>query len=102
MRAYAYLRIPHPEKLDGDARKRIATIQQFSELGSGFQIATLDTEVCGARNLLGATQSGHMHTVGYEVFLQMLEEAVRELRPDSPVWPASWLSFQIPRSSPRP
>ena len=81
VRGYAYLLIPRPERLEGDARKRIAAIQQFSELGSGFQIATYDLEIRGAGNLLGADQSGNVQTVGYEMFMQMLDEAIRDLGP---------------------
>jgi transcription-repair coupling factor (superfamily II helicase) len=79
-RAFCYLLIPNPATLDGDARKRIAVIQQFSDLGSGFHIATYDLEIRGSGNLLGGEQSGQVAAVGYDLFLQMLEEAVQELR----------------------
>jgi len=79
-RAFCYLLIPYPATLDGDARKRIAVIQQFTDLGSGFHIATYDLEIRGSGNLLGGEQSGQVAAVGYDLFLQMLEEAVQELR----------------------
>ena len=78
--AYAYLLIPPQESLSPVARKRLAAIKEFSDLGSGFRVAALDLEIRGAGNLLGGEQSGHIDTVGFEMYMKLLEEAVRELK----------------------
>jgi transcription-repair coupling factor (superfamily II helicase) len=78
--AYAYLLIPPQESLSLVARKRLAAIREFSDLGSGFRVAALDLEIRGAGNLLGGEQSGHIDTVGFEMYMKLLEEAVRELK----------------------
>ena len=62
------------------ARKRLAAIKEFSDLGSGFRVAALDLEIRGAGNLLGGEQSGHIDTVGFEMYTKLLEETIRELR----------------------
>ena len=64
--AYAYLLIPPQESLSPVARKRLAAIREFSDLGSGFRVAALDLEIRGAGNLLGGQQSGHIESVGFE------------------------------------
>lgn len=79
-RAYAYLLIPPESTLTEDAKKRLEVIQKFVELGSGFQIASHDLEIRGGGDLLGAAQSGHIHAVGFEMYLELLEEAVLEAR----------------------
>ncbi len=79
-RAYAYLMIPEDRELTDIARKRLAALKEFSELGSGFKIAALDLELRGAGNLLGSEQSGHIGAVGFETYCRLLEETVRELR----------------------
>jgi transcription-repair coupling factor (superfamily II helicase) len=78
--AYAYLLIPPEESLSPVARKRLAAIKEFSDLGSGFRVAALDLEIRGAGNLLGGEQSGHIDAVGFEMYMQLLEEAIRELK----------------------
>ncbi len=78
--AYAYLLIPPQEALSPVARKRLAAIKEFSDLGSGFRVAALDLEIRGAGNLLGGEQSGHIEAVGFEMYMKLLEEAVRELK----------------------
>jgi transcription-repair coupling factor (superfamily II helicase) len=78
--AYAYLLIPPEDSLSPIAKKRLAAIKEFSDLGSGFRVAALDLEIRGAGNLLGGEQSGHMDTVGFEMYLKLLEETVRELK----------------------
>jgi transcription-repair coupling factor (superfamily II helicase) len=78
--AYAYLLIPPQESLSPVARKRLAAIKEFSDLGSGFRVAALDLEIRGAGNLLGGQQSGHIDAVGFEMYMKLLEEAVRELK----------------------
>ena len=79
-RAYAYLLIPPEETLSSVARKRLSAIREFSDLGSGFRIAALDLEIRGAGNLLGGEQSGHIDAVGFDMYMKLLEEAVRELK----------------------
>jgi transcription-repair coupling factor (superfamily II helicase) len=78
--AYAYLLIPHEDNLSPVAKKRLAAIREFSDLGSGFRVAALDLEIRGAGNLLGGEQSGHIDTVGFEMYMKLLEETVRELK----------------------
>ncbi|MPY87379.1 MAG: transcription-repair coupling factor [Luteitalea sp.] len=79
-RAYAYLIVPPADSLSDVARRRLAAIREFSDLGAGFRVAALDLEIRGAGNLLGAEQSGHIETVGFEMYMKLLEEAVRELK----------------------
>ena len=79
-RAYAYLLVPPGNALSGVARKRLAAIREFSDLGSGFRVAALDLEIRGSGNLLGGEQSGHIETIGFEMYLQLLEETIRELK----------------------
>ncbi|HUK37456.1 MAG TPA: transcription-repair coupling factor, partial [Vicinamibacterales bacterium] len=78
--AYAYLLIPPEDNLSPVAKKRLAAIKEFSDLGSGFRVAALDLEIRGAGNLLGGEQSGHIDTVGFEMYMKLLEQTVRELR----------------------
>jgi transcription-repair coupling factor (superfamily II helicase) len=78
--AYAYLLIPPEESLSPVAKKRLAAIKEFSDLGSGFRVAALDLEIRGAGNLLGGEQSGQMETVGFEMYTRLLEQTVRELK----------------------
>jgi transcription-repair coupling factor (superfamily II helicase) len=79
-RAYAYLLIPGDAALTSDARRRLEAIQDLSALGSGFRLANMDLEIRGAGNLLGAEQSGNLGAVGYETYMELLSEAVDELR----------------------
>jgi transcription-repair coupling factor (superfamily II helicase) len=79
-RAYAYLLIPPEEALPHIARKRLAAIREFSDLGSGFRIAALDLEIRGAGNLLGGEQSGHIEAVGFDTYMKLLEQTIRELK----------------------
>src|SRR5579864_5846170 len=87
-RAYAYLLIPKEVELTPIARRRLAALKEFSDLGAGFKIAALDLELRGAGNLLGGEQSGHIEAIGFELYTQMLERAVREMKgeaaPDEP------------------
>jgi transcription-repair coupling factor (superfamily II helicase) len=78
--AYAYLLIPPEDSLSPIAKKRLAAIKEFSDLGSGFRVAALDLEIRGAGNLLGGEQSGHIETVGFEMYMKLLEQTVRELK----------------------
>ncbi len=78
--AYAYLLIPPGNTLSAVARKRLAAIREFSDLGSGFRVAALDLEIRGAGNLLGGEQSGHIEAIGFEMYTKLLEQTVRELK----------------------
>jgi len=79
-RAYAYFLIPSQDALTPTAKRRLAALKEFSDLGAGFRLAALDLELRGAGNLLGAEQSGHMNSVGIDLYLQMLEQTVEELK----------------------
>jgi len=79
-RAYAYLLVPPDTELTEVARKRLAALKEFSDLGAGFKIAALDLELRGAGSLLGGEQSGHINAVGFDMYIKMLEEAVREMK----------------------
>lgn len=78
--AYAYLFIPHESRLTKEAQKRLKVLMEHSDLGSGFQIAMSDLRIRGGGTILGASQSGHIAAVGYELFLQLMENAVAELK----------------------
>jgi len=78
--AYAYLLIPPEDNLSPIAKKRLAAIKEFSDLGSGFRVAALDLELRGAGNLLGGEQSGQIDAVGFEMYMKLLEQTVRELK----------------------
>ncbi|MGH7710265.1 MAG: DEAD/DEAH box helicase, partial [Gemmatimonadaceae bacterium] len=77
-RAYCYLMVP--DLIDEDAERRLRVLEHHTELGSGYRIALTDLELRGAGNLLGSEQSGFVHAVGFEVYLRMLDDAVRRLR----------------------
>jgi transcription-repair coupling factor (superfamily II helicase) len=79
-RAYAYLLVPADSELNEIARKRLAALKEFSDLGAGFKIAALDLELRGAGNLLGGEQHGHINAVGFETYVRLLDETVRELK----------------------
>ncbi len=81
-RAYAYLLIPPDTTLTEIARRRLAALKEFSDLGAGFKIAALDLELRGAGNMLGGEQSGHIEAIGFEMYTTMLEEAVNKLKGD--------------------
>ena len=79
-RAYAYLLVPPDTELSEVARKRLAALKEFSDLGAGFKIAALDLELRGAGNLLGGEQHGHIEAVGFDTYIRLLEETVQELK----------------------
>ena len=79
-RAYCYLLLEEGQSLSGTAARRLKAIEEFSELGAGFKIAMRDLEIRGAGNILGTEQSGHIASVGYELYCQLLENAVRRLK----------------------
>ncbi|MBI3392231.1 MAG: transcription-repair coupling factor [Nitrospirae bacterium] len=80
VQAQAYLMVPEEETLSDTALKRLKVLQEYSDLGSGFAIAGRDLEIRGAGNLLGGEQSGHIAEVGYDLYVELLEQAVRDLR----------------------
>ena len=79
-RGYCYLLIPVPSAMSEEARTKIEAIERFTQLGSGFHIASLDMELRGSGSLLGAQQSGHVALVGHELFLSLLQETVANIR----------------------
>ena len=79
-RGYCYLLANNPRNLSNDARRRLEVLQRHTELGSGLQIAHHDLDMRGAGNLLGRDQSGHVESIGFELFTELLEETIRELR----------------------
>ena len=85
--AYAYFTYKPDKNLTEIAEKRLSAIRDFAEFGSGFKIAMRDLEIRGAGNLLGAEQSGHMMSVGYDMYLKLLDEAVLEARGEAPKTP---------------
>jgi transcription-repair coupling factor (superfamily II helicase) len=84
LRAYAYLLTPPEALMTTDAVKRLAVIREHSDLGQGFRIAMRDMEIRGAGNILGSSQSGHVALVGYEMYLNLLEQAVKEIKGETP------------------
>ncbi|HSP15378.1 MAG TPA: transcription-repair coupling factor, partial [Thermoanaerobaculia bacterium] len=78
--AFCYLLVPSDRILTSDARKRLAAIQEFSDLGAGFRIAARDLEIRGAGNILGGEQSGQIAAVGFEMYTKLLEETIREMK----------------------
>jgi transcription-repair coupling factor (superfamily II helicase) len=101
-RAYAYLMLESDKPVSPNAAKRLKAIEEFTELGAGFKIALRDLEIRGAGNILGAEQSGHIESVGYELYCSLLESAARVLtnQPDKPVFDCSvelgWRAY-LPR-----
>ena len=79
-KAYCYLLTPPTAQLPADARKRLSTLEEFSDLGAGFNVAMRDLDIRGAGNLLGGEQSGFINDLGYETYHQILDEAVQELK----------------------
>jgi transcription-repair coupling factor (superfamily II helicase) len=79
-RAYAYLLVPKRRRLTDEQRKRLKTLTEFTDLGSGFKVAMRDLEIRGAGNILGPQQSGYIAEVGFDLYCKLLEEAVKELK----------------------
>ncbi len=94
-RAYAYLLLPSEIELTPIARRRLAALKEFSDLGAGFKIAALDLELRGAGNLLGGEQSGHIEAVGFDLYTQMLEQAVREVKGEAEPQPQAQLNLGL-------
>jgi len=101
-RAHCYLLLPQRRSVSPVAAKRLKAIEEFSDLGAGFQIAMRDLEIRGAGNILGREQSGHIAAVGYELYCQLLERTVRELRgEETPERPEVHLELGIDAYIPR-
>jgi transcription-repair coupling factor (superfamily II helicase) len=83
-RAYAYLLVPARRTVTKDAQRRLEVLQAFTELGAGFSIASHDLEIRGAGNLLGGEQAGSIAAIGFDLYTQLLEEAVAEMRGEPP------------------
>ncbi|MBL8784742.1 MAG: transcription-repair coupling factor, partial [Deltaproteobacteria bacterium] len=79
-RAYCYLLVPSPHALAGDAAERLGAIQRFSELGSGYSVASYDLDIRGTGDLLGADQAGNIDAIGYDTYMELLQQAIGELR----------------------
>jgi transcription-repair coupling factor (superfamily II helicase) len=79
-KAYAYLMLPREMMTTGEARKRINAIKQYSSLGAGFKIAMRDLEIRGAGNILGTAQSGHIVAIGFELYCQLLKQAIAKMK----------------------
>jgi transcription-repair coupling factor (superfamily II helicase) len=94
-RAYAYLLLPSEVELTPIARRRLAALKEFSDLGAGFKIAALDLELRGAGNLLGGEQSGHIEAIGFDLYTQMLEQAVREMKGEAEPQPQAQLNLGL-------
>jgi transcription-repair coupling factor (superfamily II helicase) len=97
--AYAYLTYRQDKILNEVAEKRLKAIREFTEFGSGFKIAMRDLQIRGAGNLLGAEQHGHLETVGYDMYLRLLEEAVTELQGHEPVHRVTDVTVEFPASA---
>jgi transcription-repair coupling factor (superfamily II helicase) len=80
IQAHAWLLYPNKQTLSESARKRLRALQEFSQLGSGYQLATRDMEIRGVGNLLGAEQSGQMTAIGFDLYLEMLQEEIGEIQ----------------------
>jgi transcription-repair coupling factor (superfamily II helicase) len=85
-KAYAYLLLPRELMMIGAARKRINAIKQYSSLGAGFRIAMRDLEIRGAGSILGTAQSGHIMAVGFDLYCQLLKQAVAQIKGQKPRW----------------
>lgn len=80
IQAHAWLLYPNKQSLSDTARKRLRALQEFSQLGSGYQLATRDMEIRGVGNILGAEQSGQMSDIGFDLYMEMLQEAIQEIQ----------------------
>jgi transcription-repair coupling factor (superfamily II helicase) len=94
--AYAYLLVPGEAGLSTEAQKRLKALMEFTELGSGFKIALHDLQIRGAGNLLGQAQSGQLAEVGYELYLQLLEQAIREFKGEAREEPVPDPEIRLP------
>ena len=98
-RAYCYLLVPSPHGLAGEAAERLGAIQRFSELGSGYSVASYDLDIRGAGDLLGADQAGNIDAVGYDAYMDLLSQAIGEIRAhqsNTPVATEADVEIKIP------
>ncbi|MDQ3539846.1 MAG: transcription-repair coupling factor, partial [Chloroflexota bacterium] len=95
-RAYAYLLYRPGKALSPEARERLEVIQEANELGAGIRVAMRDLEIRGAGNILGAEQSGHIATVGYDLYMRLLSQAVEEIRTGRPALDNSPVTLDLP------
>ena len=101
-KAYAYMLLPRNRKLNPIAKKRLKAIEEYSSLGSGFRIAMRDLEIRGAGNILGFEQSGHIDSVGYELYCRLLSAAIRKLKGEpEPIVATTLLELNISNNIPR-
>lgn len=101
-RAYCYLLLPADRTVTPIAQKRLKAIEEYSHLGSGFKIAMRDLELRGAGNILGPEQSGHIATVGYEMYCQLLEEATRTIKNEpKQITPEAHIEIGVPEVIPK-
>jgi transcription-repair coupling factor (superfamily II helicase) len=98
-RAYAYLLHQPHRPIRGEALERLETIQEATELGAGLRVAMRDLEIRGAGNILGAEQSGHIATVGYELYMRLLSQAVEEIRSGEPIVEQGPISLDLPMTA---
>ena len=99
--AYAYLLIPGKNLLSKDAVKRLKALSELTELGSGFRLAAHDLEIRGTGNILGTSQSGHIATVGYDMYIQLLERTIKELKGEEVVYEIQpEVNIKVPASIP--
>jgi transcription-repair coupling factor (superfamily II helicase) len=95
-RAYAYLLHQPHKSLSMEAMERLETIQEATELGAGLRVAMRDLEIRGAGNMLGAEQSGHIATIGYELYVRLLSQAIEEIRSGKPVFEQGPVTLDLP------
>ncbi len=98
-RAYAYLLYQPHKPLSYEAQERLETIQEATELGAGIRVAMRDLEIRGAGNILGAEQSGHIATVGYELYMRLLSQAVDEIRSGQPALERGPVTLDLPMTA---
>jgi transcription-repair coupling factor (superfamily II helicase) len=98
-RAYAYLLYQPHKRLSLEAQERLETIQEATELGAGLRVAMRDLEIRGAGNILGAEQSGHIATVGYELYMRLLSQAVEEARSGKPALEHGPITLDLPMTA---
>lgn len=98
-RAYAYLLHQPHKSIRGEALERLETIQEATELGAGLRVAMRDLEIRGAGNILGAEQSGHIATVGYELYMRLLSQAVEEVRSGQPALEQGPITLDLPMTA---
>ncbi len=100
--AYAYMMTPHPKSMTGDAKKRLEAIENAQDLGAGFTLASHDMEIRGAGELLGDEQSGNMHSIGFSLYMEMLEQAIEAIKEgktpnlDKPLQHGAEINLRLP------